>query len=86
MALTQKEITDISLAVIQEQGRAVELVGVASSEGGSERVELLITVKGCHDEPCALLLNLTRAGRTELEEELTSKLRSALRSHRVAPS
>jgi hypothetical protein len=82
MALTQKEITDISLAVIQEQPR-LELVGVASSEGGSERVELLITVRGCHDQPCALLLNLTRAGRTELEEELTSKLRSALQGHRV---
>jgi hypothetical protein len=84
--LTQKEVTDISLAVIREQPQSLELVGVASSEGGSERVELLITVKGCHEQPCTLLLNLTRAGRAELEEELTSKLRSALHGHRVAPS
>jgi hypothetical protein len=83
MALTQEEITDISLAVIQEHERSLHLVGVASTEGGSDRIELVITVSGCHDEPCMLMLNLTRAGRSELETELKGKLRTALGAHKT---
>jgi hypothetical protein len=77
MPLTQDEITDISLAFIQEHERSLHLVGVASSEGGGDRIELVITVSGCRDEPCILVLNLTRAGRSELETELRRKLRTA---------
>ena len=84
MALTKEEITDISRAVIQEHGRSLQLVAVASTEGGSDRIELVITLSGCHDKPCILMLNLTRAGRSELETELRGKLGTALRAHEAA--
>jgi hypothetical protein len=84
IVLTQDEIADISLAVIQGQERSLHLIGVVSSEGGSDRIELVITINGCHDEPCMLVLNLTRSDRSELATELRDKLRTALGAHKVA--
>jgi hypothetical protein len=81
MPLAQEEITTISLDVIRQYPRPLELVGIMSSEGGSSRVEIMVTVKGCHDEPCRLLLNLSRGDQTALEIELREKLQSALRTH-----
>jgi hypothetical protein len=70
--------------MIQEHGRSLRLVAVASTEGDSDRIELVITVSGCHDEPSMLMLNLTRAGRSELETELRGKLGTALRAPEAA--
>jgi hypothetical protein len=41
----------------------------------------MVTIKGCHNEPCRLLLNLSRANRAALEDELRRKLHEQLRSH-----
>jgi hypothetical protein len=68
--LALDEITAISLDVIRQHAAPLELVGLMASEGGSERVEIMVTVKGCHAEPCRLLLNLSRADRGTLEAEL----------------
>jgi hypothetical protein len=55
--------------------------GVTSVEGGAGRAELLITIEGCHREPCSLVLNMDRAERATLEGELRTKLRDALARH-----
>jgi hypothetical protein len=61
----------------------LEFVGVIASDGGSGRVEVLVTIKGCHDEPCQLVLNLSRRNRAALENELRHTLEVALRAHTV---
>jgi hypothetical protein len=81
MPLAQDEITTISLDVIRQHAAHLELVGLMASEGGSDRVEIMVTVKGCHAEPCRLLLNLSRADKETLEAELRSALREALVTH-----
>ena len=81
MPLAQDEVTAISLDVIQAQLQPLELVGIIATEGGSNRVELMVTVGGCHEEPCRLLLNLSRGSRAEFEVELRRKLDEALRGH-----
>jgi hypothetical protein len=40
-----------------------------------------VTIKGCHESPCRLLLNLSRGSREALEAELRPKLRDQLRTH-----
>ena len=79
--LTQDEITTISLDVVRQYSKALEFVGVMASEGGSNRVEIMVTIKGCHDAPCRLILNLSRHNRTALEDELRQTLEKALRTH-----
>ena len=81
MSLAADTITEISRSVAAEHSSQIEVLGVASSEGGSDRIELLITIAGCHNEPCRFLINLPRSGVVELEAELRSKLREALRNH-----
>jgi hypothetical protein len=83
MPLAQEQITGIAQEVIRTYPRPLELVGVMASEGGSNRVEIMVTVKGCHDAPCRLMLNLSRGDRAALESELRRKLQELLRSHTV---
>jgi hypothetical protein len=53
--LAHDEITAISSEVIQSYpNEPFEFVGVMASEGGSGRVEVMVTIKGCHKEPCRL--------------------------------
>jgi hypothetical protein len=81
MSISLEQINVITRAVVAETRRDVEMVSVLSSDGGSERVELLITIAGCHKDPCRLLLNLSRADGAEFENELREKVREALVSH-----
>jgi hypothetical protein len=81
MVMNSDEVTRISRAVAREYNGALEVVGVASAEGGTGRVELLVTVVGCHRDPCVLMLNLSRAEHHAFENELRSKFREALAAH-----
>ena len=81
MPLSLDAITQISRAVAREHRRDLEIMGVTSTEGGSDRVELLIAIKGCHEGPCRLSLNLNRSDGQDFETELKGKLDEALRGH-----
>ena len=81
MILTLDEVSAISRAVVEDHRADLEVVRVAAAEGGVGRVELLVTISGCHREPCMLMLNLTRLERATLEGELRAKLREALAAH-----
>jgi len=82
LALNLDTVTAISRVVTADHDPPLEVVGVASSDGGSDRVELLVTVVGCHQEPCVLMLNLTRTETSQFEHELKAKLREKLADHR----
>ena len=81
MILTLDEVSAISRAVVEDYRTDLEVVRVAAAEGGVGRVELLVTVSGCHRDPCMLMLNLTREERATLEDELRAKLHEALAAH-----
>jgi hypothetical protein len=80
MRLTHDEITAVVQDVLHRSDRLVQLVGL-SSKGGTDRIEILVTIKCCHESPCQLLLNLSRGSREALEAELRPKLRDQLRTH-----
>jgi hypothetical protein len=84
MTMSLDEVSAISRAVAKEYQGGLEVLGVASAEGGAGRVELLVTISGCHRDPCVLMLNLTRGDRTMLQRELRNKLREALTAHTVS--
>jgi len=81
--LTHDEISAISLDVVRQYSNALDFVSVMASEGGSGRVEVMVTIQGCHDQPCQLILNLSRADRVALQDDLRQKLEAALRTHGI---
>jgi hypothetical protein len=50
MPLNLDAAAQISRAVAREHDPVLHAAGVTSTEGGSDRIELLITIEGCHQE------------------------------------
>jgi hypothetical protein len=63
MTLTIDSITKMSRAVAANYDPRLHVMGVVSTDGESGRVELLVTIHGCHAEPCVIMLNVTRLGK-----------------------
>jgi hypothetical protein len=81
MTLTVDAVTAISRSVARAYDPRLEVLGVASTDGGTSRVELLVTIEGCHQDPCVIMINVTRSAQPEFEHELRTKFRDALASH-----
>ena len=81
MAIDVDTITALSQEVIRQQGRALDVVTVATTGGDSQRVEILVTVTGCHKDPCRFILNVSRADSQEFAREFRTKLSGALLKH-----
>jgi len=80
MSMNLDAVTAISRTVVSEHDSRLTVLGVTSG-GGTDRVELLITIGGCHEAPCVLMLNLTRTEPSAFADELRAKLVDALRAH-----
>ncbi|HWN87404.1 MAG TPA: hypothetical protein VNN99_19695 [Vicinamibacterales bacterium] len=81
MAISLDRVATISREVATALDDRLSVAGVSATEGGGGRVEVLVTVEGCHAEPCRHLLNVTRTEAGVLEDELRSKLLAALTAH-----
>jgi hypothetical protein len=81
MTVPVDAIMEVTRSVAAEHSARLEVLGVVSTEGGSDRVEVLITIAGCHTEPCRFVINLSRAEESELKAQLRTKLQEALRHH-----
>ena len=82
VTLHPESLTAISREVARQIDSRLEVVGVASTDGGSERVELLVTLAGCHTDPCTVMINITRSDASSFEHELRQALADALVEHR----
>jgi hypothetical protein len=74
-------VTALSRDVAAEYDPRLEVIGVTSTAGESSRVEVFVTLRGCHPEPCVLLVNLNRQGHEAFERDLRAQLRRALGAH-----
>ena len=81
--LSVEEVTRLSRAVAREADPELVIVGVAASDGDAQRVELLVTVAGCHPEPCVLMLNLPRNDGSTLTGALREQFKTTLLTHRA---
>ena len=81
MSVPVDVITDICRRVAAEHSPSVEVLGVVSGEGGTGRVEVLVTLPGGEGESLRLSLNLSRANQPTLEKDLHIQLREALKVH-----
>ena len=81
MGVALPDIAALSRTVVQDQGSGMDVVAVTATEGGTDRVEVMVTIDGCHRDPCQFIVNVTRTGRGEFEREFRGKLLDALRKH-----
>jgi len=79
--LTVATVTEVSRVVAAEYDPRLQVLGVASTEGDSGRVELLVTIRGCHRDPCVVVLNVTRNSQAAFEHDPREQFRRALASH-----
>lgn len=61
MTLSLEAITQITRDVVRQHGPGLKVLAVTSTEGGSDRVELLLGITGCRSGPCRIALNINRA-------------------------
>lgn len=66
MPLTLMDVRRIAIDVARQRDPALEVLAATPAEEGSAYAEVIITVKGCHREPCRLLIGVNR-GATERE-------------------
>lgn len=78
-------VTALSREVATEYDSRLEVIGVAASAGESSRVEVFVTVRGCHQDPCVVMVNLNREGHQAFERDLRDKLRRTLVTPTTAP-
>ena len=82
MGVTLDTVTAISKSVAAEHDRTLRVDGVTFSDGGTERVEVLVAIAGCHAGQCRFAVNVTRSDDTAFERDLRAKLSEVLRRHR----
>ena len=83
MPVNLEQLSSISREVATSIDDRLSVLSVSATEGGGNRVELLVTVEGCHREPCKHLFNISRANVGQFEDEVRSKLQAALIGHRT---
>jgi hypothetical protein len=81
MSLTMSEVGDLSRSIARELAGAFQVAAVTTTDGGSERAEIVVSIEGCHDGPCRFMVNVTRSDRSAFEHELRTKLHEALDRH-----
>ena len=77
MLLALDAVQRIAVEVATEQDPALE-VAVSRAEGDSAYTELILTLRGCSDEPCQTLIGI---GRDVPEVQLRSVLIHHMRQH-----
>lgn len=81
MSVHLDQVHEISRVVVREHGRGLAVEGVTFSDGGTDRVEILVSIRGCHAGACRFALNVSRADGADFEREFRAKLIAALRKH-----
>ena len=84
MAMDLERVAAIGREVATDLDERLSVVSVNATDGGSSRVELLVTVSGCHVEPCMHLINVSRFDSKAMEREIRAKLQNAISAHRSA--
>ena len=78
------DVKRIAKEVAREQGDLVEVVGAATTSGGTAYAEVTVVVGGCHDsDGCRIIVGADRArGEPALREALAARLREHLKQRR----
>ena len=71
-----------AIAVVRERAPQLEVLGATSAEGGSDYTEVFLMIRGCGQEPCRLVLGVSRdVTPTALRQQIADQLAEHLLMH-----
>lgn len=77
--LTVDTITRVATEVAQEHSPPVRVFGTVLTTPGSEYVEIVVNIDGCHEDPCQLQLSVFRnVDVTTLRKQISDQLKRHL--------
>jgi hypothetical protein len=80
MSCDAATITELSRTIAEDyDDQELEVVGVVATQGGSDRVELLVSMRDATDGHRIRMLNLTRSQKADFERDFRSRLRQSLK-------
>jgi hypothetical protein len=84
MSLKLSDVRRIAGEVAREQFPDLEIVA-AVAEGDSGYTEVLMTVRGCRQEPCQIMIGLNRdASESDFRAAVRERVQEHLDEHRTA--
>jgi hypothetical protein len=82
MPLSLEDVRRIADEVIRQENPAMKVVAATTAEGGSDYTEIIVTVLGCHTEPCRLMLGMNRqVSEPVFRRAVAEKFRQHLKEH-----
>jgi len=83
MSLRLTDVRRIAREVTRDQFPGLEIVG-AVAKGDSGYTEVLMTVRGCRQEPCQIMIGLNRdTSESEFRKAIHERLREHVDEHRI---
>ncbi len=85
--LDVQDVTRIARDAAREQSPTIKVAGVVLGAGGSDYVEILVNLEGCHAQPCQFSLGVFRnASEATLKNAVAEQLRRHLDRRREVNS
>ena len=83
MTVALADVKRITTDVARTENPALEVVSASTAEGGSAYAEITVTIRGCREEPCRIVVGVDRSGdEGALRTAFASRLREHLDQHR----
>jgi hypothetical protein len=76
------EISRIAKAAARRASPQLDVIGVTINAGGSDYVEIVVDIRGCHRESCQVVLGVFRKGpEAAIDRAITEQLRRHVAAH-----
>lgn len=86
MHMKLSDVQRIASEVAREQGDRLKVEGAVPAAGESAYTEVLLTVRGCQEEPCLVVIGVSRdASESSIRAAVAARLREHLLSHSAKP-
>jgi hypothetical protein len=83
MSMKPTDVQRIAVDVARELDDAVEVVAAVPTTGDSAYTEVVLTIRGCQDEPCVVVVGVSRdASESSIRVAVAEQMRGHLRDHR----
>ena len=82
MSATLTDVQRIASEVARQQDPRLEVVGAVPAQGEPAYAEVILTIRGCSDDPCQMMIGVSRdASEPEIREAVADRLRAHLDDH-----
>ena len=82
MPMTRSDVQRIAIEVARERDDRLKVEAAIPAEGDSAYTEIILTIRGCQDDPCLLMIGVSRdAAEASVRATIEERLREHLLTH-----